>query len=600
MNLYSNLIYFFFFLFFLHVFAIDPEEREYLREEVKRMFYHGYDNYMKFAFPLDELKPISCSGYDTLGGYTLTLVDTLDTLIVLGNYTEFRKGVEWVRENLSFDKDKPVSVFETNIRMMGGLLSAHFLASDEKLVHLINEETFESGLWSQPFEYHDELLNLAFDLGDRLLPAFNTPSGIPYGTVNLKHGVPKGETTITSTAGGGTFALEFGILSRLSGDLSYEWVARNAIRGLWSRRSALGLVGSHIDISTGVWTHKDSGIGAGADSFFEYLLKAAILFSDSEYLDIFNEAYRSVLTHVYKDPWYVDVHMTKAQVLWPLFSTLHGFWPGVQVMYGDIEKASATQQAFQSVWQKYGFTPEGFNLISGLVQKGQKGYPLRPELAESLYTLYLATKDPIWFRFGRDIVVSLQNIARVECGFAAIEDVETHELRDHMDSFFLAETCKYLYLLFDENNFVNRKSYVFNTEGHFFPVQYESMRSWPSSLTGFWPIEKKCPKIPYWKLISADEFQIHSTSTQTIPSTTTSTTISSSSKDQSTETSSNKPTIKAKPKNNEYHKSTPDNTNTPLPQESSSSERISQSEALLEPKNGQGLKDSPQENDSNL
>jgi mannosidase alpha-like ER degradation enhancer 1 len=90
-------------------------------------------------------------------------------------------------------------------------------------------------------------------------------------------------------------------------------------------------------------------------------------------------------------------------------------------------------------------------------------------MAESLYLLYLATKDPIWRNFGRDMIYSLQQKARVvnlwglifakcmkECGFAAVEDVESHALRNHMDSFFLSETCKYLYLLFDDNNFVHK------------------------------------------------------------------------------------------------------------------------------------------------
>ncbi|KAI7743574.1 hypothetical protein M8C21_000773, partial [Ambrosia artemisiifolia] len=104
--------------------------------------------------------------------------------------------------------------------------------------------------------YDDELLHLAEDLARRLLPAFDTPTGIPYGSVNLLHGVDENESKITSTAGGGTLTLEFGVLSRLTNDPIFEQVTKNAVRGIWARRSKLNLVGAHIDVFTGDWTQK--------------------------------------------------------------------------------------------------------------------------------------------------------------------------------------------------------------------------------------------------------------------------------------------------------------------------------------------------------
>jgi mannosidase alpha-like ER degradation enhancer 2 len=94
---------------------------------------------------------------------------------------------------------------------------------------------------------------MAQDLGDRLLPAFDTPTSIPIGTVNLMHGVPPGETTITSLAGAGTYLLEFGMLSKLTNDSKYEDAAKGAMRALWALRSRVGLVGNHIDVWTGKW-----------------------------------------------------------------------------------------------------------------------------------------------------------------------------------------------------------------------------------------------------------------------------------------------------------------------------------------------------------
>lgn len=220
---------------------------------ILKMFTHAYDSYMYNAFPNSELRPLSCKGgkFPLIRIKCLTLIDTLDTFIIFGNYTEFARGVERLRvEDLVttrrgkvvkkgglFDADQNVSVFETNIRVLGGLLSAHQLAlaalSENQNVRIPldhikdadgnvligavpNKTDFseETKLW----EYDGFLLELAEDMGKRLLPAFNTKSGIPYGTINLRSGVPRGETTQASLAGGGTLTLEMELLSRLTGN----------------------------------------------------------------------------------------------------------------------------------------------------------------------------------------------------------------------------------------------------------------------------------------------------------------------------------------------------------------------------------------------
>ncbi|KAL3649050.1 Alpha-mannosidase I mns4 [Castilleja foliolosa] len=448
--------------------GVTKEEARELRDEVRGMFYHAFDGYMNHAFPRDELKPLSCGGEDTLGGYALTLIDSLDTLALLGDQEQFATSVEWIGKNLRFDINKTVSVFETTIRILGGLLSAHLIASD-----------YNTGMRIP--SYDDELLHMAEDLGRRMLPAFDTPTGIPFGSVNLMYGVDENESKanplfITSTAGGGTLTLEFGVLSRLTNDPSFEQVTKNAVRGLWARRSRINLVGAHIDVFSGEWTQKDAGIGTSIDSFYEYLLKAYILFGDEEYLFIFQEAYKAAMLYLYKDPWYVEVNMNSAALVWPLFNSLQAFWPGLQVLAGDIEPAIRTHAAFFSVWKRYGFTPEGFNLATFNVQQGQKSYPLRPELIESTYWLYKATRNPIYLDAGRDMLASLQYAARCTCGYCHISDVEFHQQEDHMESFFLAETVKYLWLLFDlaagPDNLVENGpyKYIFSTEGHLLPA----------------------------------------------------------------------------------------------------------------------------------
>ena len=144
------------------------------RERVRAMFTHAYDNYMTHAFPEAELKPISCRGgqFHLIKIPLVTLFDTLDTLAILGNYSEFRRAVHLINVSVtSFDIDVNVNVFETNIRILGGLLSAHLMASDPKLG--IYQEVEKEGVY-----YDNALLNLAVDLGNRLLPAFDTPTGM--------------------------------------------------------------------------------------------------------------------------------------------------------------------------------------------------------------------------------------------------------------------------------------------------------------------------------------------------------------------------------------------------------------------------------------
>ena len=109
----------------LSVGSMSTKERLELREKSREMFMHGYTNYLKNAFPRDELKPLTCVGEDTFGGLQLTLIDSLDTLAVMGDIKEFERATRYVSEHLILDKDQTVSVFETNIRVLGGLLARH-------------------------------------------------------------------------------------------------------------------------------------------------------------------------------------------------------------------------------------------------------------------------------------------------------------------------------------------------------------------------------------------------------------------------------------------------------------------------------------------
>jgi mannosidase alpha-like ER degradation enhancer 1 len=189
------------------------------------VIYVAYNNYMAFGYPEDELDPIACKGKsrnndpndwainDVLLGSSLTLIDSLGTLAIMGKQKEFEKAIRLVIDEIDFSLDARVQVFEITIRVLGGILSAHLLATDEKIGFAIP--------W-----YKGELLAKAVDLAERLMPAFNTPYSLPFPRVNLEKGVIEDEVREACTAGAGTLILEFGTLSRLTGNYEYENAAK--------------------------------------------------------------------------------------------------------------------------------------------------------------------------------------------------------------------------------------------------------------------------------------------------------------------------------------------------------------------------------------
>src|SRR5262249_22044811 len=228
-----------------------------MAKQVRSEFLDAWRAYKQYAWGHDELKPLTRSYRDWYSSSLLmTPVDALDTMILMGLTDEADKTREYIVQNLSFDKDISVKNFEITIRLLGGLLSSYQLSGDKRL------------------------LTLADDLGNRLLPAFNSPTGMPYVNVNLNTGATSGAES--NPAEIGTLLIEFGTLSKLTGKPIYYEKAKRAVVELYKRRSKIGLVGSSINGEPGEWTDKPSHISGGIDSYYEYLLKAAILFDDKD------------------------------------------------------------------------------------------------------------------------------------------------------------------------------------------------------------------------------------------------------------------------------------------------------------------------------
>ncbi|VDO43911.1 unnamed protein product [Brugia timori] len=321
--------------------------------------------------------------------------------------------------------------------------------------------------------YKDELLQMAAELADRLLPAFNTSSGIPYSRINLKYGMLDflRQQHDTCTACGGTMILEFAALSRLTGKPIYEEKARIAMDFLWAQRHrGSDLMGTVLNVHSGDWIRRDAGIGAGIDSYYEYCLKAYILLGDEGYLYRFNKHYDAIMRYVNKGPLFIDVHMHKPTIAARTYmDSLLAFWPGIQVLKGDLKAAIEFHETLYQVIKRHKFLPEAFTHD---LQVHWAQHPIRPEFIESTYLLYRATKDEHYLHVAKNILDSMNKFLRVECGFAAVGDIRSMNHEDRMDSFVLSETLKYLYMIFTHPSDlkIDLDNYVLTTEAHFIPL----------------------------------------------------------------------------------------------------------------------------------
>ncbi|MEW5301076.1 MAG: hypothetical protein WDW36_003957 [Sanguina aurantia] len=414
---------------------------------------------MQHAFPRDNLLPVSCRGQDWQGGIGLTLVDALDTLLLMNRRADMAQAVELVRRKVHFNRDIKVHVFETVIRVLGGMLSAHTL--------LVRDPSLVPG-------YDDIFLTRSVDLARRLLPAFNTPTGIPMMYLNLQSGAVK-ETHVTCTACAGTLLLEFGLLSHLTGDGTYMKHAHHAAMAMFKSRSKLGLVGSSMDTLTHHWISKEATIGPGGDSYYEYLLKAYLMFGDEKYLEMFASLYTSTMQYLKMPGTYrgysflVDVSMDTGRITKPYVSSLSAFWPGMQALIGQNQEAVDLHANFTATWQRFGWLPESFGIDASNLHPEEAGHNLRPEHIESTYVLHAVTGDPHYLRVARNIQATLVRHNKVACGYTNILNVETGAAGDLMESYFLSETVKYLYIIFSgAPEFL--EYFTLSTEGHMFPI----------------------------------------------------------------------------------------------------------------------------------
>jgi len=425
------------------MFAAPRVDRAAMAAKVRAEFLHSWKAYEQYAWGHDELRPLTKQPRDWYGqSLLMTPVDSLDTLLLMGFNDEARKAKTLIVDRLDFDKDIDVKVFEVTIRLLGGLLSGYQLTGDARLLHL------------------------ADDLGTRLLPAFNTPTGMPHMFVNLRTGKTSGARS--NPAEIGTLILEFGTLSKLTNKPVYFEKAKRAIVELYKRRSKIDLVGEEIDVETGAWVGKASHVGGGIDSYYEYLLKCSRLFGDHDCESMWKTSIAALNKHLADEApsglWYGEVDMDTARRTASEFGALHAFLPAVLVLGGDVKRGRRLEESCFRMWTLRGIEPEVLDYRTMTIKHA--GYQLRPEIIESAWYLHRATHDPRYLTMGQTFFDSLVAHCRTEAGYTTLKSVVTMEKSDLMPSYFLAEMLKYLYLLFAPGAAMNMDKVVFNTEAH--------------------------------------------------------------------------------------------------------------------------------------
>ncbi|KAF7402669.1 hypothetical protein HZH66_004936 [Vespula vulgaris] len=473
------------------------------REKIKEMMKHGWDNYVRYAWGKNELRPISKKGHSAsiFGTSTMgaTIVDGLDTLYIMGLHDEFKQGRDWIAENLDFDINSEISLFETNIRFMGSLLACYALTGDVM--------------------FRDK----AAQLGERMLPAFQTETGIPHSLINLHTGVSNafrwypprdpaksaaerlGNLVSASKNYGwassgcsilseiGTMHLEFTYLSDITGNPVFKSKVENVRKVLKNLEKPKGLYPNYIHPRTGKWGQHHMSLGGLGDSFYEYLLKAWIQSGkeDREAREMYDEAIAAISEHMIKTSpgkllYVSDLKYDRPEHKMGHLACFAGgmFALGARTLENEVSDkymsiaaglTNTCHESYDRSVTKLG--PEAFHFIEGnearSLKTGEKYYILRPETFESYFVMWRLTKDPKYREWGWEAVQALEKHCRVPGGFTGLHNVylANSPKDDVQQSYFFAETLKYLYLLFSDDDLINLNDWVFNSEAHVLPIR---------------------------------------------------------------------------------------------------------------------------------
>ncbi|KAK3940050.1 mannosyl-oligosaccharide alpha-1 2-mannosidase [Diplogelasinospora grovesii] len=500
------------------------------RERVVEAMELSWDAYERYAWGHDEFHPVSKTGrHMAPKGLGWIIIDSLDTLMLMNLTTRLTHAREWISKSLTWDQDQDVNTFETTIRMMGGLLSAHYLSTEFPDMAPISDD--DPGT---PGE--DLYLEKAKDLADRLLAAFDSPSGVPYASVNLgqyKGLISHDDMGASSTAETTTLQLEFKYLAKLTGEKLFWDKAEKVMQLVDDNGAKDGLVPIYIYATTGQFRGDNIRLGSRGDSYYEYLIKQYLQTNKKEtvYQDMWREALQGVRKHLvtYTEPSGFTIIGERPNGLKgdisPKMDHLVCFMPGTIALAatgGLAEKEARklptwtkqddadmqlARELMQTCWGMYKWMATGLAAEITYFNVGQPHTPesgthptppsefdpdpkaqwrkdfnvhaadvhnlLRPETVESLFYMWRITGDTKYRDWGWEMFKSFMNYTAVEegGGFTSLSNANVIPpvVRDNMESFWLAETLKYFYLLFSPDDLLPLDKIVFNTEAHPFP-----------------------------------------------------------------------------------------------------------------------------------
>jgi len=426
-------------------------------------FKHAYGSYAKHCFGKDELRPMS-KGCINEFGLGLTIVDALDTMYIMGLHDEFKRARDWVA-NMRVDVPKHVSVFETIIRVLGGLLSAHGLSKDPVF------------------------LDKSLALAKQLSPALT--GNIPKSRVNLRTGQTGSHGWAPNTAviaEVGSLQIEMWYLTKASKEQRWNNYGDQVIRFLDTRHPQFpGLYPTFINFNGG-FSQNHISFGALGDSLYEYLLKMWILNGKQAndkyrrmYLQSIDTMMNKLLTKSNEGLWYIaemrggnlDHKMDHLTCFAPGMLALgyhHKVSTDMEVNKKHLKAAEDVLETCVQMYIRWPISPEMVRFTPYMTIGSATNFQ-RPETVESLFVLWQVTKNEKWRKYGWTIFQKFERHLKVPNGYASLNHVaDTNSKSDKMESFLLAETHKYLYLLFQDNPSITIDTYVFNTEAHPMPI----------------------------------------------------------------------------------------------------------------------------------
>lgn len=446
------------------------------REKIVEMMHHAWNGYKKYAWGANELSPLSkkaCHGgvfgKNDIG---LTIIDALDTLYIMGLKEEYKEARLWVQTNFTLDNcEGPIDAFEMTIRIVGGFLSMYALTGDS--------------LYKNKAKY----------VVDKILPMFETPTGIPKTMIDFR----TNQTTNYEWAYGGSsilsqygsFHLEFDYLTEITGVSLYKTQVEKIRKLLLNAKKPFDLYPIFINPDNAEWGLLYISIGAYGDSFYEYLLKSWIQsgykdeMSKKMFLNTLNPIKQRLIGKSFEHSMYLG--LLKFGELEPKMDHLACFVPGLFALAGHslnnseyttlaIGLIETCHKSYENTPTKLG--PEYFWFVdpkneARALKIEESRFALRPETIESYFYLWRLTKDVKYRKWGWDFVAALESYCRTSNGFSGIKNVYdvNSDKDDVQQSYFLAETLKYLYLLYSDSSLLSLDEWIFNTEGHPLPIK---------------------------------------------------------------------------------------------------------------------------------